>query len=142
MVLVVITCIACVSFTGCGKQEEQVQDKLNRYLKAVYAPDSMKEFEDAREESKDLFTSAVTNRLFVSYSNELTELDLLRSIDVITVHGKAENQSDRKERYLSKVYLYETPDSQAVIKYFTFILSTNGLVEDFTISDPDWVTNT
>lgn len=107
-------------------------------MQAVYAPESMKQFREAKADSEKLFTSDVTNRFFVAYGDELSEADKLRSCDTVVIHGSAENQSDGKERYLVKAYLYETPKSNAVIKYFTFIMNEEGLVEDFTISDPEY----
>lgn len=133
----VVTMFATL-LSGCGSlSQKQIEDKLEEYMQAVYAPESMAQFKEAREDSKQLFTSNVTDRFFVAYTDELSEADKLRTCDTIVIHGAAENQSDGQERYLVKAYLYETPNSKAVIKYFTFIMGESGLVTDFTITDPE-----
>lgn len=126
--------LSMLFISGCnsvGNREELLRD----YMTAVYAPQSMKEFYDAKKDSERWFTGGVTNRFFVAFSNELSEIDKMRRCETTVVHGKKENQSDGKERYLVKAYLYESPKSNALVKYFTFILDDNGLVEDFTIDD-------
>lgn len=122
--------------TACGNLSvEDKKEKLSEYMQAVYAPKTMGQFYSAKEDSLSWFNDSVTNRLFVAYTDELSELDKLRSCETIITHGKADNQSDGKERFLVRAFLYESPKSDAVIKYFTFILNDDGNVEDFSIED-------
>lgn len=120
--------------SGCSVVGDK-SDSIKEYMTAVYAPESMKEFYAAKKDSERIFSSAVTNRFFVAYSNELSEIDKMRRCESVVIHGKKENQSDNRERYLVRAYLYETPKSDAVVKYFTFIVGDSGLIEDFTIDD-------
>lgn len=140
-ILVVITMLALSisMLTGCSTKMsvKEVEKTLTQYMQDVYAPKSMEQFKRAKEDSVKLFTKDVTARFFVSYADELTEADLRRVCETYISHGAAENQSDGKERYLVKAYLYNTKGATPIIKDFTFIMNENGKVEDFTITDPE-----
>lgn len=136
-VLLIISIMLLVMSTGCSYNGsvKSMEDRLEGYMQAVYAPKSMKEFRDAKADSLNYFEKSVSNRFFVAYSADLTEADLERICDTFTVHGYAENQSDGKERYLITAYLYNKKGALPTIKDFTFIIGDNGKVEDFTITD-------
>lgn len=122
--------------SSCGTNNtKDMENILEQYMQDVYAPKTMKQFKDAKEDSRKYFDDIVTERFFVAYSNELTAADKERICDTYTVHGSAENQSDGKERYLIKAYLYPKKGATPIIKNFTFIIGTNGKVEDFIIED-------
>ncbi len=134
--LVVATTAVLLSLTACGpdiKSTADVEDKLKEYMTAVYAPETMQQFRDAKEESTCIFTEDVKNRFFVAYADELSEADLLRRCEVMTTHGAAENQSDGRERYLVEAYLYETDYSDPIMRYFTFFVNEEGKIDDFMI---------
>lgn len=112
---------------------KQIESTLEEYMQAVYAPQSMDQFNKAKEDSSKLFTQYVTDRFFVAYGNELTEQDLKRVCETYITHGKAENQSDGRERFLITAYLYPYKGADAEKYNFTFIMNSDGLVDDFTI---------
>lgn len=122
-----------VSITGCSNKN--IDSKLTEYMQAVYAPKTMEQFEDAKEDSREIFENSVTERFFVAYSDSLSETDLRRVCETYIVHGKAENQSDGKERYLVTAYLYAVKGGTPIIKDFEFIVGENGKIEDFIITD-------
>lgn len=140
-ILVTIISLALITsvLAGCSSQmsTKDVEKTLTQYMQDVYAPKSMEQFKRAKEDSDKLFTKDVTARFFVSYADELSEADLQRVCETYISHGAAENQSDGKERYLIKAYLYNTKGAEPIIKDFTFIMNDSGKVEDFTITDPE-----
>lgn len=131
--LVIVYMIAILSLCGCSSAN--IENKLSDYMQAVYAPKTMEQFEEAKEDSKEIFEHSVTERFFVSYSDSLSETDLRRVCETYITHGKAENQSDGRERYLVTAYLYAVKGGTPIIKDFTFIVGDSGKIEDFTITD-------
>lgn len=135
--LITVLMVGLLVLTSCsGKQsQKQVEETLQQYMQDVYAPESMKQFKEAKEDSKKLFTTNVIDRFFVSNTDELSESDKKRVCETYIYHGSAENQKDGRERYLVEAYLYSIKESEPIRKYFTFIMNQDGLVEDFTIAD-------
>ena len=75
---VMLSLIAIYSLSGCssGKMSvSEVEDTLEQYMQDVYAPKSMKQFKDAKEDSDKLFTEGAKNRFFVAYADDLSEED-------------------------------------------------------------------
>lgn len=136
LIIVSIIGTMCIGLTGCsGNSTKDVEKKLDEYMQAVYAPQSIKQFKEAKEESTDLFTQYASDRFFVSFGDDLTEKDLKRVCETYITHGAAENQSDGKERYLVTAYLYPYKGAEADKFEFVFILNNAGLIEDFTIEE-------
>lgn len=126
-----------VGLTGCSLKPtpKAIEKTLEGYMQAVYAPQSINEFREAKEESTKLFTQYASDRFFVSYGNDLTENDLKRVCETYVAHGEAENQSDGRERYLITAYLYPYKGAEPDKYNFTFIMDSEGLVEDFVIEE-------
>lgn len=136
--LIIISIIGtmCAGLSGCsGNSTKTVEKKLAEYMQAVYAPQSIKQFKEAKEESTELFTQYASDRFFVSFGDDLTEKDLKRVCETYITHGEAENQSDGKERYMVTAYLYPYKGADADKFEFVFIMNNAGLIEDFTIEE-------
>ena len=136
--LIIISIIGtmCAGLSGCsGNSTKAVEKKLAEYMQAVYAPQSIKQFKEAKEESTELFTQYASDRFFVSFGDDLTEKDLKRVCETYITHGEAENQSDGKERYMVTAYLYPYKGADADKFEFVFIMNNAGLIEDFTIEE-------
>jgi hypothetical protein len=138
LIVIMLLGLLC-SCSGCKVNKTvSMENKLVQYMQDVYAPRSMIQFKEAKEDSRNYFTDSVTERFFVSFRDNLTSADLERTCSVVSViHGEKENQSDGKERYKLKAYLYNTRKSAPIIKEFTFLVNDEGFVDDFIISDAD-----
>lgn len=137
---VMLSLIAIYSLSGCssGKMSvSEVEDTLEQYMQDVYAPKSMKQFKDAKEDSDKLFTEGAKNRFFVAYADDLSEEDKQRICETYIKHGEAKYQSDGIERYVITAYLYEMKGATPIVKEFTFYINNDGKVYDFSIEDPE-----
>ena len=129
--------LLCLSIYTMNNSEElkvnSMGNRLEQYMQDVYAPKTMQQFWEAKEDSKKYFEPSVTERFFVAYGSELTKEDLERECTTYIIHGKAENQSDKCERYLITAYIYNHKGAKPIIRDFEFILNNEGKVKDFII---------
>lgn len=133
--ILLLVSIVIISLSGCNDIRPRVskENSLQGYIKAVYAPDDMDEFNSAKEDAiKHLFTEDAAKRFFVKYEKELNEIDKTRRVDSYVVHGEAKNQSDNVERYLADVYMMIS-NQEIVPHTITFMLNSKGKIYDFVI---------
>lgn len=119
-----------------GKLLNNKEDALVDAMRAVYVPESMKEFNQAKEKYKGtLFTDFAADKLFVKYgeNQELTPQDLERSAEFYCSLSRAENNTYNKDIYFVKAFLYPRKGAEARIRLFAFVENEEGLLEDVVI---------
>lgn len=135
--VVIILALVLGFLSGCSRQltTDDVCEKLEQYTKSVYAPKSMEEFEEAKEEAVDLgiMTETVANTFFASYGDTLTEADLARSCFATASYGDKSLQSDGVSKYLVSASLYSVPGENPIKITIMFTVTNSGVINNYSL---------
>ena len=143
----IVVAVALVVFIGGGLlawairaerhlTTDQVCKKLEQYTISVYAPKSMDEFNEAKEEAvkKGVMTEAVANHFFKAYGDELNEADLSRTCFASATYGAEDMQSDGQARYMVSANLYNAPGANPIKITIEFMPNKDGVISNYNLT--------
>lgn len=121
-----------IMLSGCKKEDQGIsKSTVEDILRSVYTPKSMEEFNKAKEKySGTILTEEVANGLYKSNSDELTEKDLARTIDIRVDYSDLKNNSIKDDIYRATINLhYDGNSTKAEIVFF---VNSEGLIYKYT----------
>lgn len=121
-----------IMLSGCKKEDPSIsKSTVEDILRSVYTPKSMEEFNKAKEKySGTILTEEVANELYKSNSDELTEKDLARTIDIRVDYSDLKNNSIKDDIYRATINLhYDGNSTKAEIVFF---VNSEGLIYKYT----------
>lgn len=121
-----------IMLSGCKKEDQGIsKSTVEDILRSVYTPKSMEEFNKAKEKySGTILTEEVANDLYKSNSDELTEKDLARTIDIRVDYSDLKNNSIKDDIYRATINLhYDGNNTKAEIVFF---VNSEGLIYKYT----------
>lgn len=120
-ILIVAILVLIFDFIGISG-DARIEGDIEDMFTDIFSPETMEQFDTSRQKYEgELITTAVADRLYKKYADELTEEDLQRSIDVEVV--KSEVNSFNRDCYIADIWLYR---SGALSNHIRYKLMFNG----------------
>lgn len=136
-VMTMLVMAMAIQLSGCtaNLSHSEVCGKLEQYTISVYAPKSMEEFEEAKEEAVSLgiMTESVANQFFAAYGDNLTEVDLARRCFASASHSDADMQSNGVEKYLVSASLYNSATGTPIKITIEFNVNADGVIDSYSL---------